>query len=239
MDIWTIIDQLLGDAPCRLCGTHDAPGQALCADCRDALPRLGRACRRCALPLPDAPDIPDLCGECLADPPAFDRAIAALRYIEPVNDLVGHFKYHHGLADGRLLAELLGAVLAQAAATMRIDRVVPLPLHPQRLRQRGFNQATELALQVARPLQLTVDTRLLSRQHERAHQRETGRRQRRRNVAGAFHCRKPVSGLRIALVDDVITTGATARAAASTLKRAGADWVEIWAVARTPPPGIR
>jgi len=112
-----------------------------------------------------------------------------------------------------------------------------MPLTSRRLRERGFNQAAEIARVVARSLRVPCPLRALERTRDAPPQSRLGRRARRANLRGAFRCRIRLSGRRVALVDDVITTGATAHAAAQALRRAGASRVDIWVVARTPAPG--
>ena len=220
---------------CRLChaALHDA--QPLCERCYRALPHLAHACPGCALPLDARTPPGSLCGECLADPPPFDRARAPFRYRAPLNDLVSHFKYHRGLSDGRLLGELLARHIAHEGAG--VDLLRPMPWHPGRLRERGFNQAAELVRVVSRVCGIPWRSDRLSRDKPGASQREANRKARLRNVRSAFRCAAKPLPARVALIDDVITTGATARAAALCLKQAGVGWVEIWAVARTPRPG--
>ena len=227
--------QSLMRQPCRLCHAPTLPGRSLCQQCQDALPHLEHACPCCALPLDERTPPGSLCGECLADPPAFDRARVPFRYREPLNHLVSRFKYHRGLSDGRLLGELLAE--HTAATRVSVDLLLPMPLHPARLRGRGFNQAAELARVVSPACGIPWRSNLLTRQKQGASQREADRKTRLRNVRSAFRCQARDLPSRVAIIDDVITTGATARAAAACLKKAGVDWVEIWAVARTPRPG--
>ena len=230
VDGWTILDRIAG---CRLCRVP-AGTDGLCAGCRAELPWLEGGCPRCALPLPAGHDGP--CGECLADPPAFDRALIPFRYRPPLDHLVAGLKFHDRLAEARLLGTWLGEHARRRGT--RAERLLPLPLHPQRLRERGFNQAAELCRAAARRAGLPWSQGGLRRVKPGTPQREARRRERLRRMRGAFVWqgdRPPPA--RVALVDDVLTTGATARAAAVALKQAGAEWVEIWAVARTPRPG--
>jgi len=220
---------------CRLCRAPALAELALCRTCLDSLPHLRHACPRCALPLDEGTPPDSLCGECLADPPAFDQARVALRYRQPVNDLVSGFKYHQRLSDGRLVAQLLARHVQQQAPD--IELLLPMPLHPGRLRERGYNQAAELARVLSSASRIDWNSHLLKRTREASSQREANKRDRLRNVRSAFECAAESLPKRVAIIDDVITTGATARAAAASVKKAGADWVEIWAVARTPKPG--
>ncbi len=227
--MWSNFIRFMAPARCRLCHAP-TPAEGLCRDCRARLPRPARACPQCALPLP-AGSADALCGECLSDPPAFDRAHVPLLYSPPLDGLIAGLKYHGRLAHARLLIEAFGPPPAGPPP----DCLIPVPLHPARLRTRGFNQAAELARLLAERAGLPWDGDSLVRIRAAPAQRASGRRQRLRNVRGAFAWRgRAPCPPRVALVDDVVTTGATARAAAACLKRAGAQWVEIWAVARTP-----
>ncbi|RMG32430.1 MAG: ComF family protein [Gammaproteobacteria bacterium] len=228
--MWSLFDRFLGSlSRCRLCGT--AAHDTLCPACRDELPIIPHACRQCGLPL-QGEDEKRLCGECLSRPPAFDAARIPFLYADPIDRLISALKFHERLSDGRLLGSLLAATLPQTA---EIDLLLPIPLHRGRLRQRGFNQAAELARTLARVAHLPADYRALVRVQATAPQHRATRRQRLRQMREAFAWRgNGPPPPRVALVDDVVTTGATMDAAAACLKRAGAEWVEIWAVARTP-----
>jgi len=208
----------------RMCG--DA---CLCDLCADAIAPAAPACPRCALPSPAGA----VCGRCLAHPPAFDAALAAGLYAFPLDRLVMRLKYAADLP----LAAALGALLARAAAAAgapgRVDALVPMPLAAARQRARGCNQAREIAKALARASGLPLARGLL-RIKAGAPQAALPWRERVRNVRGAFAASRAFDGMRVALVDDVMTTGATASAAAAALRRAGAAHVEAWVVARTP-----
>ena len=209
---------------CRLCGAH-ADALGLCAPCGAELPWLRSACPVCAEPKAGAATQP--CARCLTRPPPFTAARVALRYAPPVDRLILEFKHGGRLATGRLLAGLLARHLA-GTGTPSPDRLVPVPLHPQRLRQRGFNQAAELAALLPFP----AAPRLARRVRATPSQGGLSRAQRRRNLRGAFAVDQPLNGLHVAVLDDVLTTGQTAAALAKALRDAGAARVEVWAVAR-------
>jgi len=225
---------------CELCRQWTI-GDALCGDCdaRFATPRW--RCARCALPSGMAVA---RCGACLgAAEPAFDAAVAAVDYGFPWDGLVRAFKFN-----GRVeLADTLAARLASAVAAAGphglpvAELVLPVPLAPGRLAERGYNQAWELARRVARARGLPADDTLLLRPLETAHQTGQGRSGRAANLARAFMAeptrRAALAGRAVALVDDVMTTGATVGAAAQELRRAGAASVQVWVFARTPAPG--
>lgn len=229
--LWHRALDLLLPQPCRFCAERGATGLACCAHCQGDLPWLTGCCAGCALPL--AAETASLCGRCAAGDRPFRRTYAAFRYEWPVDTLIKGLKYRGRLADGRLLGQLLAQHLASRNAP-RPETVVPLPLHDRRLRRRGFNQAGEIARQLAADLGLPVRYDLLVRRRETAPQPGLSAAARRRNLQGAFACR-PRSGLRhVALVDDVVTTTATVTAAAACLRRAGVERVDVWAVARAP-----
>lgn len=174
-----------------------------------------------------------MCGACLKRPPAFDRTEAALVYRFPADRMIPRLKYHGQLA----LAPALGACLAErVAAAPRPDLVIPMPLHPARIRDRGFNHATEIARSVSRRLGLPLDLDSCRRVRDTPPQQGLKHDARRRNVRGAFACSASLTGARIAIVDDVMTTGTSLDELAAALKRAGAAEVSCWVVARALPP---
>lgn len=171
------------------------------------------------------------CGRCLRDPPAFDSARAAFEYRFPVDRLVQRFKFAGDLAIGRWLGERLAGAVRPAE---RPDLLVAPPLTPARLRERGFNQAIELARAVARDRGVPLALDALRRVRETAHQPGLGRRARRENLRSAFAAQGRWPDAHVAVIDDVMTTGATAEALARALKAAGAARVSVWVLARTP-----
>jgi ComF family protein len=208
----------------------------LCADCtgRFALP-VSR-CPRCALPLAGGAS---LCGGCLREPPPFEHTHCVADYGFPWDRLIATCKFNGRAELASLLAERLAAALRRDGAS-RPDLIVPVPLSPARLAERGYNQAWELARRLARSTGVPARADVLQRVLDTPHQADLNRAQRLLNPRGAFTVpasqRAAVSGGRIALVDDVLTTGATAREATHTLLRAGALAVDVWVVARTPEP---
>ena len=229
---------LKNNPACLLCDEPSDSALALCAPCLDELPWLGAQCSVCALPLPG----PGLtCGQCLQEPPAFQRVIAPWRYDFPVDSLISRFKHHEKWPFGRLMAELLGQFLHYRfdEGLPRPDCLLPVPLSRRRLRQRGFNQAGMLAQWLGASLQLVVQPKLLLRTQDTPAQQGLDARARQRNLRQAFALadQAQVAGRHLALVDDVLTTGATAQALARLLINAGACRVDIYCLARTPSPG--
>lgn len=229
MNIRSIFNQAF-PFTCLLCGANSGTGQ-LCGACRSDLPwhRLPQ-CPQCAIPTPDG----QVCGACLKHPPAFDRSRAALAYAFPLDRLIPRLKYNGQLAIAPALGECLADAVASGPAP---DCLIPMPLHARRIRERGFNHATEIAREAAKRLGLPLDTESCQRIRDTPPQMGLKHDARRRNVRGAFICTGDVRGKRIALVDDVMTTGTSLDELAATLKQAGALEVETWVVARTLPPG--
>ena len=210
---------------CLLCGALSWQ-RPLCAACYADLPPLpAPRCPQCATPTPNG----EICGRCLRAPPAFDAAFAPWRYDFPLDRLVQALKYNGRLALSGLFADALAQVLPE---DFRADLLLPVPLHPQKLSERGFNQALEIAkpLAVARGLHLSSDK--VVRQRHTPSQTTLPWGQRAANIKNAFLCHADLRGLRVALIDDVLTSGATASELARTLKLHGAAHVTVLAVAR-------
>jgi len=221
---------------CVLCG-GPCGATCICAGCRKDLPWQGPHCRRCGLPLGSARD--EICGACIRKPPPFARTVSPLLYDFPADRLVQAFKYQRQLPAGRVLGRLLCEAVAQIDAALP-DTLIPVPLHPWRMLTRGFNQATDMAVYAGRAFEVQVLTSELRRRRNTPAQSGLSRKERRRNLHGAFDWRggmKP--GRHVALVDDVMTTGSTLIECARVLKRAGAKRVDVWVAARAVPPGRR
>lgn len=215
------------ESDCRFCG---AAGAESCEGCLAALPRLAAPCPRCALPSGTG----ETCGECLARARSFDAAHACFAYRFPIDRALQRFKFAGDLAAGRWLADQLAE---DVAARPRPDLIVSPPSTRDRIATRGFDPARVIARRVARRVGARLDTRVLRRRRDTAHQPGLGREARQRNLREAFECHLPLHGAHVAIVDDVMTTGATAEAVARALGRAGAARIEVWVVARTPEPG--
>ena len=226
---------LLRSALPQACALCAAPcGSALvCAACADDMPRVADACPRCALPVPTGA----VCGACLASPPPYAATIAAWRYAFPADRLLRAFKYggHLALADPLAIA-LAAAVRARGAPLP--DCLVALPLAAARQRARGFNHAQEIARRVSAHLGVPLAA-AVRRVRDSPPQAGLALAARSRNVRGAFEAVARLDGLAVAIVDDVMTTGATIAAAAKAARASGARHVEAWVVARTLPPSQR
>jgi ComF family protein len=224
------IGTLLFGGSCFLCR-----GQAedlLCRECDADLPRLKMdLCPRCALASPARA----VCGRCLTQPPHYDATFAALAYRFPADVLVQALKFRGELA----LARFLGDLLSKCISRNDVDYVVPVPLSTERLRGRGYNQALEIGRGIARSTGVRLAPELCERKRDTPAQAELPLAERAKNVRDAFHCPRLLEGAKIAVLDDVMTTGATLDEIAATLKRAGAARVVNWVVARTFPPAHR
>ncbi|HXZ51497.1 MAG TPA: ComF family protein [Burkholderiales bacterium] len=216
---------------CVLCRGAADPARdegLLCAACDADLPRAdGALCPRCALRSPNGA----FCGRCLSQPPAYDATVAALEYRFPADVLVQALKFRGELALAAPLGRLLGARVA--AACERVDWVLPVPLSAARLRARGYNQSLEIGRHAARALGAPLAAHACERSRDTPPQSALRWDERAKNVRGAFRCTVPLQGAAVAVVDDVMTTGATLEEIAAALKRAGAVRVVNCVLART------
>lgn len=207
---------------CLLC---QAPNGHLCEPCLADLPWLPEACCPvCALPTPAG----TLCGHCLKEKPAFARTQAIFSYAFPVDRLIQRLKYREHLA----LAPRLGAVMAQRLRHGQPDIWLPMPLHANRLKERGFNQAVEIARELSAQTGVPMQAAWATRVRDTPPQAGLKREARRKNLRGAFACSEKVADLHVGIVDDVMTTGSTLDALAAALKQAGAKEVSCAVIAR-------
>ena len=214
-------------AICTLCNQYHQGRLAVCVDCCQLIQPLGPACRYCALPLPDDGFL--VCGACCKKRPILDTVITAYRFEEPLRSLLHEFKYHEGLYLTSFLARLM---LNHHLIDIRDTQcLIPVPLHPKRLKQRGFNQAALLAKHLARTLRIPYDHTLCQKIINTPPQAELNATQRQRNLRHAFQARA-IPYQHVTLVDDLLTTGSTANELARTLKKQGAKQVDLWCCAR-------
>ena len=224
---------------CLICDEATDSPSTVCNACELDLPWLTDGCEVCALPLPISGLV---CGQCQRSPPAFRQVVAPWTYGFPLDSLISRFKHQGKWPLGHLLASLLGQCLQDRfdnAELARPDRLLAVPMAAKRLRQRGYNQAAMLARWLSRDLGLPVDEQLLLRPHDTIAQQQLDARQRQRNLLKVFALAPgaQVQGQHLALVDDVLTTGATAHSLARLLIDAGARQVDVYCLARTPKPG--
>jgi ComF family protein len=226
---WSNINHLLFGRRCLLCAAHHRSPHGLCQACERDLPRLPEThCPQCALFSATG----QICGQCLQSPPMFDRTIAVFRYAHPVDAMLQRYKYQHRLHLAEPLADMIMEKLQEQSSP---DLIIPMPLHPQRLKERGFNQSLEIARHLANRMQLPMETAAVVRTKFSPPQASLPLKARVKNMKHAFASTRRFDELRIALVDDVMTTGASLNALAKTVKDAGAEQVECWVLARTLP----
>lgn len=230
-----ITDHREAVGPCCLCQAPAPLNQGLCRVCAAAMPALSTPLCRCGLPRADRLSLPpehNLCGPCIRNPPHFSHTSAAYFYESPLSGLIQHYKRHRQLHFERPLLALWRQALA-LRPPLRPDVLVPLPCHWRRHWRRGFSPAARLARGLGRGWRLPVLTALVRR---RATPSQQGRSAaaRRANVRASMSLDMDVEGLHLALVDDVMTTGASAREASRVLFAAGAARVDVWVLARTP-----
>lgn len=230
---------------CLLCGFASHRRMDLCPDCEADLPWLHRApglCRYCAEPLPGGTE---LCGACIRRRPVFDGAHCGFLYAFPINRMLSRYKHEGRQLEGELLHELMRRQVLRALPRQSPPAwLLPVPLHEHSRRQRGFDQAVMLAGHLGANCGLRVETGLLKRVRRTRSQQQLSRKERRRNLAGAFVANAAVlqAGLaagytQLVLIDDVLTTGSTCNAAARALRRAAGGrrlHIEVWCLARTP-----
>lgn len=225
-----LFDNVRGNQ-CLLC-LQPAEKRCLCPACLADLSWQSHACTVCALPLPEESDTV-ICAECLLSPPPWQQAQAVFHYQFPIDRLIAAFKYHHQLALTDLFADLMAARIAPDAQPTVI---VPVPLHPHRLRERGYDQTLLLARALSRLTGIACNAKTLQRLRDTPMQKTLDRDARRDNLAGAFGCHgQALAGQRILLIDDVLTTGATLSVLSEVLLKAGAESVHALVIARTLP----
>ncbi|HEX2931516.1 MAG TPA: ComF family protein [Candidatus Binatia bacterium] len=228
---------------CRACAgrIHGRDAEYFCSLCwKQIQPIAHPLCTLCGRPFPDAGGEDHACGVCLKREPHFVTARAWACYPReeleehPLRQVVQKFKYGRKVSLGKPLGRLMARGCQEFIAAWPIDLILPVPLHRKRLRWRGFNQAALLARQIARAYQIPIDVFLLERRRETATQTQLSEEERRRNVRGAFalNAHRSVTGLKVLLIDDVYTSGATANECSRTLLKAGAEQVYVLTLAR-------
>jgi ComF family protein len=213
---------------CTLCNQFHKGQLAVCNACIDLLPRLETVCHYCAYPLPKTNYL--VCGNCIKKPPYFDRASITYSFEEPIRSLLHHFKYHNGLYLASFFSHLI--MRSVIASNKRPQCLIPVPMHPHRIKQRGFNQAAILTKILAQTLQLPYHLTYCQKIINTAPQASLDQKQRHKNLRQVFKA-KTLPYQHVALIDDLLTTGSTANELALTLKKTGVQKIEVWCCART------
>ena len=244
---WTsptnLLDRIRILVPCNcvVCSFPVSGPVSLCDHCERELPKLEHACLRCSIPLVAAADA-GICGKCLLRPPLYDRCISLFHYTQPISGMIGEFKFHASFAAGRIL----GCLLAERFDTYYRtncngrfpDLLLPIPLHPRRLRRRGFDQCLLLAREIEKKSKIAVAAKLLRKTRDTQPQSALTARERKTNLGRSFALDSPIDATirHIALIEDVVTTGATIDAIANVLRQQetspGKLRIDVWAIAR-------
>jgi len=220
---------------CFLCTASLAKNHGLCEACLNDLPWLpDSSCPQCGLNSGG-----QICGNCISSPPDFDVTHAVFLYDYPVDAMIQRYKYGDILSLSQTFGQLMSEKIDVTNTSNPIDLIIPMPMHTKRLKERGFNQALEIAKVLNQYLTLKsarkLDYKSVIRQTLTPPQASLPLKDRVKNIKGAFKVNTNLSGKRIAIVDDVMTTGASLNELAKTLKQAGATHVECWVIARTLP----
>ena len=219
---------------CVLCDTKVTSNISLCEPCQQDLPRIKQCCYQCGLPLQNQLNA-TLCGQCQLSPPPIDYLISSFHYAYPIGHLVSQLKFQHHLTHANIFSQLLLATLQtryDKQSMLLPEIIIPVPLHKKRLRQRGFNQALEIARPISKTLDIPLSTKIIQRVKYTQAQSLLTAVERRKNLRHSFALAKPIITDHIVLIDDVVTTGTTVYELASLLKKQGVKTVGVWAVAR-------
>ena len=208
----------------------------ICPECYKALPHNTASCIQCALPLADDQLDDVLCGRCIKKTPAFDYAYSPLRYEDDVIRLMHQLKFNEKITSSRTLGEMMLQLLKGKVTQENIkpDCLLPVPLHPARLRQRGFNQSIEIARVISKKLNIPIEYDAIRRNRSTTSQMGLDAKARRKNIKGAFSVKHKLNARHVLIVDDVMTTGSTVNELAKTLKRNGVKHVGVLSFARAP-----
>ena len=212
---------------CALCSHYHKGRNAICTLCHEFLTPIASACTYCARPLPKGNFM--TCGDCIKTKPYFDQTIAPYSFNGPLRTLLHDFKYRHSLYLVSFLAQLI--LLNLPANAIQTECLIPVPMHPHRLRQRGFNQAAELAKFIGHNLNIPCNLHICQKIIHTSPQAGLKAAQRQKNLYNAFRA-TPLQYKRVTLIDDLLTTGNTANELAKTLKQQGVEHVAVWCCAR-------
>jgi len=215
---------------CPLC--QQPANTPICSSCSSTLPDIKAQCFQCGLPLETTENGCVLCGQCLQKPPHFDLCISPYHYKEPLNQFITQLKFHNKLYYANILASLLIRKIELLQDNLP-ECIIPVPLHSGRLRQRGFNQALEIARPIAKKYKIKLDTQSCKRVVATTSQMTQDKSARKENIRHAFKVKSPFPYQHIAIVDDVMTTGNTVNELARVLRSAGAIRIQIWTPARS------
>lgn len=217
---------------CQLCSQQTGTTQNLCPPCISELPYNKSSCIRCGAAMAEQKQL--ICGQCLQRPPQFDSALVPFHYTPPFNAFIPALKFQHKLNYGRLMSSLFIAEFQRLKRKpeLKPQCIIPVPLHPKRLRERGFNQSLEISRNIAKQLDIPLDLTSVKRIKNTHAQSDLNKSKRKSNMRNAFEVVQPISYRHVALFDDVMTTGHTFNELSRVLKQSGVTTIEIWAIAR-------
>ena len=236
----THLTKLIFKQNCITCAQHienTSPNiHTVCRECLNDLPwQPDSSCPQCGLASSGTALNTIVCGSCLNSPPDFDTTRAVFLYAYPIDAMMLRYKYGSMLNLGNTFGEFLTEKVNVEDCLKNIDLIIPMPMHPQRLKERGFNQALEIAKVLTKNCVEKLDYKSVVRQTLTPPQASLPLKERVKNIKGAFKVNIDLTDKRIAIVDDVMTTGASLNELAKTLKKVGASHVECWVIARTLP----
>jgi ComF family protein len=218
---------------CILCGNPSHRHQDLCLLCYQDLPTPKTSCQLCAISLQG--DFTNLtCGQCLRQVRPFDATFTLFEYIKPIDNLLLELKFNQKLVNAQVLGELMAEKIQHDwyKNKPKPDVIIPIPLHPQRLRERGYNQAMEIARPIAKLCRIPINIKDCKRIKPTAPQAMLAAKERETNIKRAFTTNRRWDNCSIAVIDDVITTGNTVREFCHLLKLQGAKRIDVWCCAR-------
>ena len=216
---------------CVLCKRPGCRQMDICIECYQAMPWIPTGCSQCALPIPADSNPGVKCGNCLQKPPRFDHSMSLFEYEKEAVTLIQQLKFNEKLAYSRLLGSLLADKVEQQLDSYP-ELLLPVPLFYKRLRKRGFNQSVEIARIVSKRLNIPFEIHTVVRLRDTKAQTGLDKKQRRKNIRGAFEVIQPLQAKYIAIIDDVVTTTSTANELTGVLKRNGVKRVDVWSIAR-------
>lgn len=224
------IQSLVFSQACISCNASTDTEIAICSDCASKLPENTQSCTQCAQPLKSSETL--ICPDCQQKPPVFQTAFIPFQYRQPIDQLIWKFKFRNDLVSGKLLADLFVKRLLESEKVFP-EILIPVPLHPSRMRNRGYNQALWLAKQIQKSTGIPVNSQLVTRTLKTPPQHELDMHKRRTVLQHAFRVNHELHHQHIAIVDDVLTTGSTINEIARRIDSSGRIKIEAWALART------
>lgn len=225
---------------CLLCLAPTQTKYLLCSGCEADLPVNASHCIICSSPFAAILSAEQMlvCGKCQKNPPHYTTSLIPHLYASPLKQVIGQLKFHRNLTYAPLLAQSFVNAIKHRRNNLP-ECIIPVPLHQQRLRERGFNQALELSRIIATQLTIPLDYSLCQRDKATPFQSGLSAKQRKQNLKNAFSVTKSHQYKHVAIFDDVVTTGTTVNELARQLKRSGVETIEVWAIARTQNKNLK